>query len=202
MASWMISRLDQETRAHHADADADCDVLFLPDLAASDYLLYLVRQYGFEAPLESSLAMTPGLELMLDLKERFRAGFIAADLLALGLRPGEVAELAQCMVIPHFRGAAEALGWLYVVERATLTHSVVRGHLSARLPDEMSRASAYLSRYAGVVGMRWRQFGQALDAIARTSAIADVVIESARDAFRAQRRWVRQEHASARAATA
>ncbi|HEY4242318.1 MAG TPA: biliverdin-producing heme oxygenase [Kofleriaceae bacterium] len=202
MSSWMIGRLHQETRAHHADSDADCDILFRADTGPGDYLLYLVRQYGFEAPLESVLSLTPGLELLVSLKERAKAGFIAADLLALGLRPQEVAELPMCMQLPSFRGAAEALGWMYVVERATLAHNVLRHHLETRIPRELPSAHSYLSCYQSVVGTRWRQFGQALDAIARTTAIADRMIEASHDAFRCQRRWMRQELNVLRRATA
>lgn len=199
MGSWMISRLDEETRAHHAEADAECDALFGSDIAAGDYLLYLLRQYGFHAPVESALAMTTGLELVIDLKERFRAGFIAEDLLSLGVRPSELAELPQCMAVPHFHGPAQALGWLYVSERATLQHGVLRGHLLTRLPSELPRAQAFLTAYAGLAGTRWKQFGQALDACARTSVIADLVVEAAHEAFRARQTWMTQPGAALRA---
>jgi heme oxygenase len=199
MGSWMIGRLDLETRIHHADADAVCDLLFRPDTAAGDYLLYLVRQYGFHAPLESALAMTPGLELLIDLKERFRAGYIAEDLLSLGLRPTELTELPQCMAIPHFTSAATALAWMYVSERATLQHGVLRGHLLTTLPSELPRAQTYLSSYAGLAGSRWRQFGQALDGYARTTAVADEIVEAAHTAFRARAQWMNQDHSTSRA---
>lgn len=192
-ASLMIERLNEETRAHHAEADADLDVLFHRDASATHYMLYLMRVYGFEAPLESTLATTPTLDLLVNLKERTRASFIAQDLLALGLRPNHVAELPMCLTIPSFRGAAEALGWMYVIERTTLAHSVIRHHLLTRLPDEMKRASSYLQSYSGVVGTHWRKFGASLDNVARHPAIADRVVASANEAFRCQRRWLQRE---------
>jgi heme oxygenase len=201
-ASLMIERLNEETRNHHAEADADLDVLFHRDASVSHYMLYLMRLYGFEAPLESTLATTPALDLMVNLKERSRASFIAQDLLGLGLRPTLVADLPMCLTIPSFRGAAEALGWMYVIERATLAHSVIRHHLLTLLPDEMKRASSYLQSYSGVVGTRWRKFGVILDNVARHPAIADRIVASANDAFRCQRRWLQteQQTTAARAA--
>lgn len=196
--SWMIARLDVETQLHHADADAD--VLFGDDTGSSDYLMYLTRVYGFEAPLESSFAMTPNLDLVVDLRERQKAGFLAQDLLQLGLRPADVAEIPQCLRIPQFRGTAEALGWMYVVERTTLAHSVIRRHLMTRLPRPIANASAYLQCYAGVTGARWRQFGAVLDDVCRHPAIADRVIGAANDAFRTRRRWLIHDHTAAAAA--
>jgi heme oxygenase len=196
----MIERLNEETRAHHADAEADFDVLFENETTARHYMMFLVKVYGFEAPLESTLAMTPNLELMIDLKERTKAGYLAQDLMALGLRPAQIAELPQCLTIPQFRGAAEALGWMYVVERTTLAHSVLRRHLLTRLPREMRNASNYFSAYTGVVGSRWRKFGTVLDDVARHPAIADRVVGAANDAFRGQRRWIQTDLQDMRAA--
>lgn len=203
LTSWMVDRLHAETRIHHADVDADLDLLFRPDANATAYMLFLMRVYGFESPLEAAFAMTPGLDPVIDMRGRHKAGLIAQDLLALGLRASDIRDLPQCLTIPQFRGVAEALGWMYVVERTTLAHSVIRRHLGTRLPNEMQHASAYLSAYAGSVGKRWREFGAALDAIARLPAIAERVISSANEAFRCQRTWIRHELTDiARAASA
>ncbi|MBA3452372.1 MAG: biliverdin-producing heme oxygenase [Deltaproteobacteria bacterium] len=198
----MIERLNDETRPHHAEADSDLDVLFRRETSATDYMLYLMRLYGFEAPLESALMTTPTLDLMLNLRERSRSSLIAKDLMALGLRPVAVAELPMCLTIPSFRGAAEALGWMYVCERATLAHSVIRHHLLTRFPIEMQNAANYLQAYAGTAGGLWRKFGTTLDHVGRHPAIADRVIASAHDAFRAQRRWLQNEQISTSARAA
>ena len=142
----MIERLNQETVAYHTECDADLDPLFRPDASASTYMLYLMRAYGFEAPLESSLSTTPGLELLIDIRARARSGALAKDLLNLSLRPAQLAELPMCLTVPQFRGAAEALGWMYVVERACLAHSVIKNHLATRLPAEIAKAADYLSK--------------------------------------------------------
>ncbi len=188
-ASWMIERLHAETRVNHSDADADFDLLFREQTSHEDYLLYLTRQYGFEAPMESALELTPNLDLMIDLRERQKAQLIAQDLLGLGVKPADLQLIPQCLRVPQFRGAAEALGWMYVIERATLAHSVIRRHLLTRLPKAMRDASSYLQAYAGMVGTRWREFGTVLDDVARHPAIADRIVDAANEAFRTQRRW-------------
>jgi len=160
-------------------------------VSSTDYFVFLLRTYGFEAPLESALAMLSGLDNLIDLRERQKAGLVAADLLALGLRPSEVTEVPQCLDIPQLRTVAEGLGWLYVVERSTLAHSVIRGHLIGRLPHEMQCAAGYLQAYAEVVGVRWRQLSRVLDDVAaRGEGAADRMIEAADHGFRIRRRWM------------
>lgn len=189
----MIERLHNATRPNHADADADFDLLFREETSQADYLLYLTRQYGFEAPLEAALVRTPNLDLMIDLAEREKANLLGHDLISLGIHPAAVSQVPQCLRVPQFRGAAEALGWMYVIERATLAHSVIRRHLLTRLPKAMRDASMYLQAYAGMVGTRWRAFGTVLDDVARHPAIADRIVDAANEAFRAQRRWIQSD---------
>ncbi len=194
--SWMIDRLNAQTRVHHADADADLDALFQSDVTATSYLVFLMRTYGFEAPLESGVALTPRLEQVVDPRPRARAGFLARDMMALSLRPAEVTDLPLCLTIPQFRSVAEALGWMYVVERMTLAHNVIRRHLMTRLPIEMEIASTYLSAYDGVAGKRWQELGVALDEVASHPAIADRIVAAAGDAFRNRRLWASNERGS------
>jgi heme oxygenase len=191
--SWMVDRLNQETSAFHAEADRDIDTLFRPRVSVDDYRDYLVRAYGFEAPLEAALALSSSLDMMLDLRSRARAGLVAQDLLRLGMRPAAVTDLPLCLTVPQFRSTAEALGWMYVAERGALAHSVIRRHLMTCLPEAMVNASAYLQSAGGLLGTRWRQFGAALDDVATHPAVADRIVASANEAFRCHRRWMMQE---------
>lgn len=189
----MIERLQHETRDQHADADAELDAMFRTDITSTHYLLFLMRTYGFDTPLEAAIAMTPNLDRLLDLRLRARAGFLAQDLLTSGLQPTEVACMPLCLAIPQFRSVSEALGWLYVSERSTLAHEMIRRHLMTRLPIEMERAAAYLRSYDGVVGMRWQELGLALDRVAEHPAIAERILLSAADAFRCRRAWAARD---------
>ena len=69
-SSWMLSRLTNETKAHHIGIDE-------------------------------------GL-----LVSRVRTGWLASDLLGIGLTPVESAMLHRRLEIPVFASGAEALGWL------------------------------------------------------------------------------------------
>lgn len=186
-----LVRLNLETRGYHAAADAGWRALMTPDVTAPAYADQLVRVYGFEGPLEAALAYTPNLELVINVHERFRAGFIAQDLLGLGLRPAEVARLPQCVLAP-FASPLEALGWLYIIERSTLLHDEVRRYLRARLPAAAD-ACVYLSACDGIANARWYDLGRRIDRAARTPRMVDDVIAGAHTAFRCWIDWAARE---------
>lgn len=189
----MLSRLNLETRAHHADADGDVDTfLFKSKVTAADYRTFLTRIYGFVVPLEAALLSAPSLEEALDVRPRVKSALLTHDLLALGMTMDEVNGLPLAAP-PTFRGPAAALGWMYVIERPMLSAAVIRGHLATFLPAEMTHASAYLLCYAGQVGAQWRELGEVMDRVAYAPAVADRMVSGALDGFRALARWRRHD---------
>jgi heme oxygenase len=186
----MLTRLGAETAVFHAEADSDVDrFLFRPTTTTGDYRAYLERAYGFLAPLEAALHGCGGLDHMVDLPARAKTPHVIRDLLALGRTMKEISELPLCLSVPAFRGAAAALGWMYVAERPLLASAVIRRHVATRLPSETRGATAYLSCYAGSVGSMWRELGVALDRVAATPAIGDRIVSASCDAFRTLGRW-------------
>ena len=92
------------------------------------------------------------------------------------------------------RGPAAALGWMYVVERPLLSAAVIRGHLATFLPTEMALATAYFNCYQGQVGTLWRELGEAMDRVAYSQTVADRMVVSAHEGFRALSRWRRHDY--------
>jgi heme oxygenase len=179
-----VVHLNVETCAYHGLIDR---FWLEPITSQADYVRRLVRAYGFEAPLEAAIAYTPNLGEVLDLAPRFRAGLIAQDLMTLGLEPWQVSAIPQHMVAP-FGSADEAMGWLYVHQRGTLTHDAARRDLLSRLP-RLGPATSYLGAYAGTAGVHWDDFGMALDRIAATVEVTQRIVSAAHDAFRAALQW-------------
>jgi heme oxygenase len=184
----MLARLDRETGAHHAPAESGWrHVLEASELTREDYVRQLSITYGFEAPYEAACAYTPGLTQVIDLRGRWRSGLIAQDLLAVGWTPDQITSVKLCAT-PTFQDAAEALGWMYVVERSTLIHLAVRDELASRFVD-LGRACAYLAAYETTVNRRWAELGVALDRFSGAERVADRVIGAALNAFVALREW-------------
>ncbi len=185
----LLVRLNLETRSFHAAADNFWLGLVMGgSCSRRDYMQCLVRAYGFDSPLEAALRYTRGFDQLVDMTGRYRSGLLAQDLLSLGLGPAQVATIPQQMITP-FAHVAEALGWLYVHERATLAHDTVRRELCRQIP-ELEGSCAYLAAYEGVVGARIDDLGRQLDQLAHAKAVADRVVEAAHDAFRHALAWM------------
>lgn len=190
--SSLLSHLNVATRTHHDLVDAAWLELTTNRASLASYQRLLVRVHGFEAPLEGAFLYTPRLGLVIDLRARARSGAIVRDLLSLGLRPQQIAELPQCREILPFRKITHALGWMYVTERATLLHGGVHRHLVAKLPQSQA-ATAYLRSYDRMVSTRWNELGTVLDQVGRTEELAQQIVDAAHEAFRCQLRWYRDE---------
>lgn len=181
-----LIQLHLATRGYHVAADAPWVNLLTPTVQRDAYIRHLIKVYGFEAPLEAAFRYTPGLTSLIDLRARARSGLLAQDLIRLGLAPARIAQLTQRFAT--FVSAAEALGWMYVTERATLLHGSIRRHLQARIP-EVAGASAYLTAYDGLTGDRWSELGAALDAAVAFPASKRLLVMSASQAFVALHAW-------------
>ena len=181
LSSWMLLRLELETRQHHAAADEDR--LALMDVgSAADYRVQLARIYGFEAAVELALAD------LLEIRERAKAHRLRRDLLALGMTEPAVATLPRCAV--RLASATHALGWLFVLERHTLTAGLIRRQLEHRCSTEIASATSYLATYGETPGARFRSLCASLDDHAQQQpSYATLIVAGASEAFRCQRQW-------------
>jgi heme oxygenase len=183
-----LARLDRETAAFHAEANRGWHRL-LHDHAATrdDYIHQLTVTYGFESAFETACSCTPGLGQVVDLRGRWRSGLVVQDLLALGCPPGDI-PLIPCSLMAPFQDAAEALAWMYVVERPTLIHNEIRDELTSRFVD-LARAMTYLTAYEGTTSRRRSELGIALDQLCVSDRICRRLIDAARAAFHAMIAW-------------
>lgn len=182
--SRMLQLLDEETRAHHARADAERLALLTASVDRAEYLAYLAKLYAFEAPNESALLGTPGLDKMIGFKTRCGAILLASDLLALGLRLPKLDRVPRALT--PFPSIGEALGGLYVIERGRRLHGTIRRHLRSRLPHEMRFAGSYLAAHEARAFANWRELGTVLDRFALSRGLAQQVLSGAHQMFSAQ----------------
>jgi heme oxygenase len=182
----VLEKLQSETEVQSGVVEADA-LGYVDRCSFEHYRDYLVRCYGFEAPLESACALSPSLASH-TATTRPRTRYIAQDLLDLGFPPERLLELTPCPLQP-FRDLSEALGWLYVAERNVMTNSKCHRHLRERAPELAARAS-YLNCYGNATASRWRAFGITLE---RVAAKADLtrITEAAVGAFEFLHRWLK-----------
>lgn len=185
--SWMLSRLHRETQHLHAVADRDRLAILGQAADRPRYASFLARVYGFEAPVEAALVLTEGLDHWLDLRDRAHLKLLRADLKFLGVRDPN--RLPRTSTVFPFRHPAEALGWVYAVERNTLLHGVIQRHLQSRMPAVLKTAGTYLAGQQRSNGLRFRDLGAAMDRIAKDAGCAERIVNGAYAAFDAQHRW-------------
>lgn len=190
-----LLQLNIATRKHHDAADAPWFSLMVPSVDPAQYVDHLVRIYGFEAPLESALRYTPGLNALIDLRARTRTGLLAQDLMRLGMSASQIARLPQRFIA--FSDACDALGWMYVVERSALRHGGVLRYLVEHIP-EINRATSYLAAYDAATGNRWSELGAALDNVGESTEAVHQIARAANQGFQALGDWFRDGDAAVR----
>jgi heme oxygenase len=183
----LLAELNESTRQWHATVDEPWLSLLGIKITRADYRAQLIRMYGFEAPFEAACNYTPQLWHVVEMRQLTRAGRLAQDLLALGMTPTELGALPQCFSITTFKDVAEALGWLYVVERTTLHHAALRRHVMRNIED-VEVACGYL----GVIenaSEHWRRFARTLDRVAMRGSLSSQVIDAAHAGFACMQQW-------------
>jgi heme oxygenase len=167
---------------HQSVADADgLELIGGGEPGDARYLTYLLKRYGFEAPLESALSVAPGIGKVIDLQARSKTSLLVHDLVAMGV------PLARILEIPHahitaFHDLRTALGWLYVSERSATTHNIVARELVRRTPG--------LSVSTRCFDDDGEALARALDATAMTPDDELAIVEGALHAFDHQHRWL------------
>ena len=116
---------------------------------------------------------------MVDLAPRLFAPKLAEDLATLGRFPDVCPAHA-------FKGVAQALGWLYVVERGRLMNSMLHRHLVRRLPFESSIARQ-LPRRLGLARAALAAARRRARPAGRNPTMCTQIINGALEAFRMMR---------------
>jgi heme oxygenase len=176
----IAGRLKTETAAAHDRLDAGLDLL-----AGGDrYAAALSRFWGFYAGAEPLLDAWHAGAGLLDWPERRKLPALRADLLALGLTPAAI----DALPVRRFGAAPDTgagLGWLYVLEGATLGDAVIARRLR-RAKAVPAGALSFHTLYGRRLGSRWRAFHAAVAGwVGNDRARADAVVGGARATFAA-----------------
>lgn len=117
MTSWPLVRLLRTVRERAEAVDL---------LLAPWYFRYLCDLYAFVAAVEPALSVCDFTAV----RARARLDALAAELRVLGADSEELACGARDAATPMIFTTAEALGWLFIVERAALQASRMRHRLA------------------------------------------------------------------------
>lgn len=177
----VVARLKVETQALHEEVERVVRI-GAPEAGPDVYRWYLEKLFGFHRPVEERLG-TRALPYAFD--ARRKAPLLEADLLALGVAPGQ---LPDCEVLPLIDSVSSALGVAYVLEGASLGGKVLQRAWAQRVPAE---AMHYLGVYGDQVGDRWREFREVIRQQVPVHEVA-ACVEGAQATFTTLIRWFRE----------
>jgi heme oxygenase len=177
----------QHQRLHHLPAFT---ALAEGRIALPDYAALLQRKLGFHAALEARLEHVPGLDAFgLDVAARRRAQLLRADLRWLG-----VSEAVPLAPLPALRGAADAMGALYVAEGSTLGGRELARALDGLLPAG-EEGRRFLLGHGARHGAMWRDFCAAIERCGTDPASRAAMIAGAVATFAAFETWFSEPEA-------
>lgn len=183
----LLSRLRTETRDQH-DAIEHTLALLDGDLTRATYRQRLEQFYGFYKPVEDRLfGEGSPLEAWLDLKGRYKAPLLEADMKALDGQPAK--EVLRCPDLPSLAGIAECFGCMYVLEGATLGGVLISRHIQRQLGMTASTGGLFFSGYGGRTGAMWQEFRVAINAFSLVTDRQDSIVASACTTFETLRHW-------------
>jgi heme oxygenase len=190
--------LRERTAASHARVERSVDVK-TRCRTVDAYREWLGRLLGFYRPFEAMLGGFDWSTVALNYPLRIKAGWLEADLLALGMTESEINGLPNCQRLPRPENLAGAIGCLYVLEGATLGGQIISRLVNQELSIGDDNGGRFYAAYGARVGMMWRAFRDAASSYCgdhpdRLRASAENAVET----FEALESWVLGNPASRR----
>lgn len=153
----VLDQIRAATRSRHDNLECNAQIV---ERLMSPHARQEVMSALFCLYQQAELCLVPWLTPLADLdyERRRKLAHLAADLKALGVSPGQ---LPKGSPAPHLQGTAEALGFAYVLEGATLGGRVIRKRLArAGTPLE---GTGFFDVYGAAAGARWKSFCEILE---------------------------------------
>jgi heme oxygenase len=148
-------------RLHHLPSFAS---LAAGRLDRPGYVRLLERLLGFHAPIEATIASALADENFgLDLSRCRRSHLLVQDLRVLGAGDSCSPPSRPMVDRPALTSAAEAMGWLYVVEGSALGGRLLARHLDHVLPPHDASGRLFLLAGGDSAHISWREVCQAVD---------------------------------------
>ena len=186
--NWALTRLERRI-GDRADTVAAIVGASIAQPTRDSYRRFLCDLYGFVTAFESRFAFALGLDITF-IENRIKSGRLASDLLALGLTSYERVRLSRRCSVPSFVGSAEALGWLFVVERLTLDFPSIKNRLRVAIPYDLEIAGSFIGADVAEIEASWAELGRVVDRHVHAKPELDRTIRAAEAALLCLEDWV------------
>lgn len=184
-------RLKDETASLHDKIEHAflLEKILRQEITLSDYQQLIRKFYGFISPCEALIQLLPCQSLI---GNRNKTPWLTQDLHTQPSFDIDKAELAQGVDLPALTDTDQVLGYLYVMEGATLGGQVIAKRLKIQLHITPENGGRYFHGYGHETKEMWAQMCLIL------SGIDDIkrqnkVVTSAKDTFILFHRWIEKK---------
>lgn len=185
-------RLREQTKSLHDEIEQTflLKKILQQELSLSDYQLLIRKFYGFVSPCE---VLINSLTCKSVIKNRKKKNWLEQDLRALKMLDNSDTKLMICLNLPCLSGYEQVLGYLYVMEGATLGSQLITKMLKNQLQITQDWGGRFFHGYGDKTAMMWRDFCLALHSINHVEQ-QNKIIHSAINTFKRLHEWMEKGH--------
>lgn len=182
-------RLKEETKSLHDKIEQTflLKKILQREITLSDYQLLIGKFYGFITPCEDLIG---SLEFKSVIEKRKKKPWLEQDLHALKISTGDTT-LPTCIDLPVLSEHEHVLGYLYVMEGATLGGQIITKILKTQLLITQDNGGRFFYGYGDETKMMWNEFCSFLCSIHDKDKQNKIVL-SASNTFNRLYKWMMQ----------
>lgn len=181
-------RLQEETKSLHDNIEQTflLKKILQQEITLSDYHLLIQKFYGFIRPCEALIDSLPCSSVI---KYRKKKPWLEQDLLSLNRSNHQDTTLPMCIDLPVLSEYEQVLGYLYVMEGATLGGQIITKMLKMQLRITLDQGGRFFHGYGDKTKIMWNHFCLDLCGINYIEQ-QNKIIHSASDTFKRLHEWL------------
>ncbi|MBA2651320.1 MAG: biliverdin-producing heme oxygenase [Tatlockia sp.] len=181
-------RLQEETKCLHDQIEQTflLKKILLKEITLSDYQLLIQQFYGFITPCE---ALIDSLSCKSVIKNRKKKPWLEQDLHALKISNNTNLYPSVCIDLPVLSEYEQVLGYLYVIEGATLGGQLITKMIKSQLEITADQGGRFFHGYGDKTKIMWSKFCMNLCSITQAEQ-KNKIIYSASDTFKRLHEWM------------
>lgn len=181
-------RLKEETKSLHNKIEQTFlfKKILQQKITLRDYQLLIKKFYGFINPCE---ALIDSLKCKSVIENRKKKPWLEQDLHALRISIDGDTTFPRCINFPVLSEHEQVLGYLYVMEGATLGGQIITKMLQTQLQITPDQGGRFFYGYGDNTKIMWKDFCFALNSINHIEQ-QNKIIKSASDTFKRLHEWM------------
>jgi heme oxygenase len=187
----ILTKIREKTMENHDDFTSWANKILNGTITPDEYKYVLKTFYGFYYPLEQKITGLQEWQSMdFNIENRRKAPFLLKDMKSMGISDAEISDIPMCDDLPEINNLSQALGCMYVVERATLGGQIVAKKLNDIFGFDQEKGAAFFNSYGQEVRPMWKSFGDLINNYAADNNIEEPIVQSSHDTYFKFNNWL------------